>query len=145
MSDTVQFHVHGAIAEAVIDNPPVNATSASVRQGLAQAIRRSEEDPAVRALVIRCAGRTFIAGADIKEFGKPLVEPGLPAVIAMMDRATKPIIAAVHGTVLGGGFEVALACHYRIASPDAKFGFPEVKLGIVPGAGGTQRTPGATE
>jgi 3-hydroxyacyl-CoA dehydrogenase len=141
MSDTVQFHVHGAIAEAVIDNPPVNATSASVRQGLAQAIRRSEEDPAVRALVIRCAGRTFIAGADIKEFGKPLVEPGLPAVIAMMDRATKPIIAAVHGTVLGGGFEVALACHYRIASPDAKFGFPEVKLGIVPGAGGTQRTP----
>jgi 3-hydroxyacyl-CoA dehydrogenase len=141
MSDTVQFHVHGAIAEAVIDNPPVNATSASVRQGLAQAIRRSEEDPAVRALVIRCAGRTFIAGADIKEFGKPLVEPGLPAVIAMMDCATKPIIAAVHGTVLGGGFEVALACHYRIASPDAKFGFPEVKLGIVPGAGGTQRTP----
>ena len=141
MSDTVQFHVHGAIAEAVIDNPPVNATSASVRQGLAQAIRRSEEDPAVRALVIRCAGRTFIAGADIKEFGKPLVEPGLPAVIAMMDCATKPIIATVHGTVLGGGFEVALACHYRIASPDAKFGFPEVKLGIVPGAGGTQRTP----
>ncbi|HUD90351.1 3-hydroxyacyl-CoA dehydrogenase NAD-binding domain-containing protein [Sphingobium sp.] len=141
MSDTVQFAVHGAIAEAVIDNPPVNATSASVRQGLAEAIRRTEADPAIHALVVRCAGKTFIAGADIREFGKPLVEPGLPDVIAMMDRATKPIIAAVHGTVLGGGFEVALACHYRIALPDTKFGFPEVNLGIVPGAGGTQRTP----
>ncbi len=141
MSDTVQFHVHGAVAEAVIDNPPVNATSASVRQGLAEAIRRAEEDPAIRALVIRCAGKTFIAGADIKEFGKPMAEPMLPEVIAMMDRATKPIVGALHGTVLGGGFEVALACHYRIALPDASFGFPEVKLGIVPGAGGTQRPP----
>ncbi len=140
-TEMVAFHRHGAIAEAVIDNPPVNATSAGVRQGLAEAIRRTEEDPSIRALIIRCAGKTFIAGADIREFGKPMAEPMLPDVLEMMDRATKPIIAAVHGTVLGGGFEVALACHYRIAMPDCQFGFPEVKLGIVPGAGGTQRTP----
>lgn len=141
MSETVSFHARGAIAEAVIDNPPVNATSASVRQGLAEAIRKLEGDPALSALVIRCEGKTFIAGADIKEFGKPMADPGLPEVMQMMDRATKPIIAAVHGTVLGGGFEVALACHYRIAAPGTKFGFPEVKLGLMPGGGGTQRTP----
>lgn len=141
MSDTVAYSVQGAIAEALIDNPPVNATSASVRQGLKQAIERMEADPAVKALVVRCAGKTFIAGADIKEFGRPMAEPGLPEVMAMMDAATKPIVAAVHGTVLGGGFEVALACHYRIAAPGTKFGFPEVKLGLMPGGGGTQRTP----
>lgn len=141
MSATVSFTTHGPVAEALIDNPPVNATSASVRQGLAEAIRRTEADPAIKALVIRCAGKTFIAGADIKEFDKPMVPPLLPAVIEMMDAATKPIVAAVHGTVLGGGFEVALAAHYRVAAPGTKFGFPEVKLGIVPGAGGTQRTP----
>ena len=141
MSQTVSFHTHGAIAEAVIDNPPVNATSASVRQGLAEAIRKLESDPALKALVIRCEGKTFIAGADIKEFGKPMADPGLPLVMEMMDHSTKPIIAAVHGTVLGGGLEVALACHYRIAAPGTKFGFPEVKLGLMPGGGGTQRTP----
>ncbi|NIJ18063.1 3-hydroxyacyl-CoA dehydrogenase NAD-binding domain-containing protein [Sphingobium vermicomposti] len=141
MSDTVAYSVQGAIAQALIDNPPVNATSASVRQGLARAIEAMEADPAVKALVVRCVGKTFIAGADIKEFGKPMADPGLPQVMAMMDRATKPIVAAVHGTVLGGGFEVALACHYRIAARDTKFGFPEVKLGLMPGGGGTQRTP----
>lgn len=141
MSEAVTYAVHGAIAEAVIDYPPVNATSASVRQGLAEAIRRCEQDNAIKALVIRCAGKTFIAGADITEFGKPMVPPLLPEVIAMMDAATKPIIAALHGTVLGGGLEVALAAHYRIALPGTAFGYPEVKLGIVPGAGGTQRTP----
>ena len=141
MSQTVSFHTHGAIAEAVIDNPPVNATSASVRQGLAEALRQLESDPALQALVIRCEGKTFIAGADIKEFGKPMADPGLPLVMEMMDHSTKPIIAAVHGTVLGGGLEVALACHYRIAAPGTKFGFPEVKLGLMPGGGGTQRTP----
>ena len=141
MSETVSFHTHGAIAEAVIDNPPVNATSASVRQGLAEAIRKLESDPGLTALVIRCEGKTFIAGADIKEFGKPMADPGLPLVMEMMDHSTKPIIAAVHGTVLGGGLEVALACHYRIAAPGTKFGFPEVKLGLMPGGGGTQRTP----
>lgn len=141
MSQTVTYSVQDGIAEALIDNPPVNATSASVRQGLAEAIRAMEADPSVKALVVRCAGKTFIAGADIKEFGKPMADPGLPEVMAMMDRASKPIIAAVHGTVLGGGFEVALACHYRIADKDTRFGFPEVKLGLMPGGGGTQRTP----
>lgn len=141
MSDIVAYSVQGAIAQALIDNPPVNATSASVRHGLSEAIKRMEADPAIKALVVRCAGKTFIAGADIKEFGKPMADPGLPEVMQMMDRATKPIIAAVHGTVLGGGFEVALACHYRIAAPGTKFGFPEVKLGLMPGGGGTQRTP----
>jgi len=141
MSETVSYNVRGDIAEALIDNPPVNATSASVRAGLARAIAAMEADPAVKALVVRCAGKTFIAGADIKEFGKPMADPGLPEVMAMMDRAAKPIVAAVHGTVLGGGFEVALACHYRIAARGTKFGFPEVKLGLMPGGGGTQRTP----
>ncbi|MCP1470340.1 3-hydroxyacyl-CoA dehydrogenase [Sphingobium sp. OAS761] len=141
MSETVAYAVNGAIAEALIDNPPVNATSASVRHGLAAAIEAMEADPSVKALVVRCAGKTFIAGADIKEFGKPMADPGLPEVMAMMDKATKPIVAAVHGTVLGGGFEVALACHYRIAAKGTKFGFPEVKLGLMPGGGGTQRTP----
>jgi len=141
MAEMVAYSVTGAIAEALIDNPPVNATSAGVRQGLAAAIARMEADPAVRALVVRCAGKTFIAGADIKEFGKPMAEPGLADVMQLMDRATKPIVAAVHGTVLGGGFEVALACHYRVAAPGTKFGFPEVKLGLIPGGGGTQRVP----
>lgn len=141
MSEMVAFTTYGPIAEALIDNPPVNAASHGVRAGLADAIRRTEADPALKALVIRCAGKTFIAGADIKEFGKPIADPGLPEVMQMMDRATKPIVAAVHGTVLGGGFEVALACHYRIAAPGTKFGFPEVKLGLMPGGGGTQRTP----
>jgi 3-hydroxyacyl-CoA dehydrogenase len=111
-----------------------------VRQGLAAAIRSMEADPAIKALIVRCAGKTFIAGADIKEFGKPMADPGLPEVMQMMDRATKPIVAAVHGTVLGGGFEVALAAHYRIAAPGTKFGFPEVKLGLIPGGGGPQRS-----
>lgn len=141
MTEMVAYSVTGAIAEALIDNPPVNATSAGVRQGLAAAIARMEADSAVSALIVRCAGKTFIAGADIKEFGKPMAEPGLPEVMQMMDRATKPIVAAVHGTVLGGGFEVALACHYRVAAPGTKFGFPEVKLGLIPGGGGTQRVP----
>ncbi len=141
MSDIVAYAVHAGIAEVVIDNPPVNATSYGVRAGLADALLRFEADEQALAMVIRCAGRTFVAGADIKEFGRPMAPPMLPEVLASMDRAIKPIIAAVHGTVLGGGFEVALAAHYRIATPDARFGFPEVKLGLLPGGGGTQRTP----
>jgi 3-hydroxyacyl-CoA dehydrogenase len=141
MTEMVSFHAEGAIAEVVIDNPPVNATSAGVRIGLSQAFDRFEADPALKALVLRCAGTTFVAGADIKEFGKPMAEPVLPKVLAQLDGLTKPVIAAVHGTVLGGGFELALACHYRIADAAARFGFPEVKLGLLPGGGGTQRTP----
>jgi 3-hydroxyacyl-CoA dehydrogenase len=141
MNAMVTFTKQGPIAEALVDNPPVNATSAGVRQGLVDAMQQFNADPDLKVLVIRCAGRTFIAGADIKEFGKPMVGPNLTEAIAMLDAAEKPVIAAVHGTVLGGGFEVALACHYRIANPATRFGFPEVKLGLLPGAGGTQRTP----
>ncbi|MDD3799897.1 MAG: enoyl-CoA hydratase/isomerase family protein, partial [Novosphingobium sp.] len=141
MSQMVTYSTDGAIAEAVIDNPPVNATSAGVRKGVAEAVAAFNADPALKVMVLRCAGKTFIAGADIKEFGRPPEPPGLTEVIAMLDKSEKPIVAAVHGTVLGGGFEVALACHYRIADPAARFGFPEVKLGLMPGGGGTQRTP----
>ena len=141
MSDMVSYAVRDGIAEAVIDNPPVNALSAGVRAGLADALARFAADDEAQALVLRCAGKTFVAGADIKEFGKPMAEPVFPAVLRMMDAATKPIVAAIHGTVLGGGFELALGAHYRIADTAARFGFPEVKLGLMPGAGGTQRVP----
>lgn len=144
LSETVTLSIHGDIAEALVDNPPVNAMSASVRAGVAEAIQRVEKDPALKALVIRFAGKTFSAGADITEFGKPMARPMLPEVLAMMDAATKPIVAAMHGTALGGGLELAVAAHYRIAAPTTRFGYPEVKLGVVPGGGGTQRTPRIT-
>ncbi|HET8613215.1 MAG TPA: 3-hydroxyacyl-CoA dehydrogenase NAD-binding domain-containing protein [Sphingomonas sp.] len=141
MAGSVSFEVHGLLAEAVIDHPPVNAASHGVRAGLLAAIERFEGDEALDVLLIRCAGRTFMAGADLKEFGKPMGEPTLPALLARIDRASKPVIAAIHGAALGGGLELALACHYRIADKTARLGFPEVKLGLLPGAGGTQRTP----
>jgi 3-hydroxyacyl-CoA dehydrogenase len=139
MNDPVSYQVHDGIVDVLIDNPPVNATSHSVRVGLDAAVRRFNADIAAKVMVIRCVGKTFVAGADIKEFGRPALPPSLPDVLNTIDRSAKPIVAAVHGTVLGGGFEVALACHYRVAAPDARFGFPEVKLGLIPGAGGTQR------
>ena len=132
---------HGDILVIVSDNPPVNALGAGVRQGLEAAIREGAADEGVAAMVIRCDGRTFFAGADITEFGKPMQEPGLPAVVDMIEASDKPIVAAIHGTALGGGCEVALGCHYRVAVPSAKLGVPEVKLGLLPGAGGTQRLP----
>ena len=141
MTEMVAFHVRGAIAEVVIDNPPVNATSGGVRVGLAEAIDRFAADPALKVMLLRCAGRTFVAGADIREFGRPMIDPTLPVLLAKLDAVDKPVVAAVHGTVLGGGFELALACHYRIADKTTRFGFPEVTLGLLPGAGGTQRTP----
>lgn len=123
------------------DNPPVNALSAPVRQGLVEAIAEAGHDDAVKAVVIRCEGQTFFAGADISEFSKPPIEPLLPAVVETIEACPKPVVAAVHGTALGGGCELAISCHYRIATPSAQFGFPEVKLGLLPGAGGTQRLP----
>ena len=129
------------VALIEIDNPPVNATSQAVRAGLLAAIHEVDRNPQIEAVVIACAGRTFVAGADIREFGQPPREPHLPDVIDAIEACSKPVVAAVHGTALGGGCEIALACHARIADPGASFGLPEVKLGLVPGAGGTQRLP----
>ncbi len=133
--------LEGGIAVLTLDSPPVNALSAAVRSGIAAGIARAASDPSVEAIVLICAGRTFIAGADITEFGKPMQEPSLHAVIDAIEASTKPVIAAIHGTALGGGLETALACHFRVAVPSARLGLPEVKLGLLPGAGGTQRLP----
>ena len=131
----------GDIAVVTINSPPVNALSADVRNGLRDGVGQAAADPAVKATVVICAGRTFIAGADIAEFGKPPKGATLPELQSTLEGGPKPIIAAVHGTALGGGFEMALMCHYRVAVPSAKFGLPEIKLGLMPGAGGTQRLP----
>ncbi|MGK9051717.1 3-hydroxyacyl-CoA dehydrogenase NAD-binding domain-containing protein [Neorhizobium petrolearium] len=129
------------ILVVTIDNAPVNATSADVRTGLERALSHAEAAADVTGVVITGAGKTFIGGADIKEFGKPAVEPTLPAVIEKIEALSKPVVAALNGVALGGGLELALSCHYRVASAAAQVGLPEVKLGIVPGAGGTQRLP----
>lgn len=130
-----------AVAVVTIDNPPVNAASAAVRAGLVAAVAETEADPDVRAVVLTCTGRTFVAGADIAEFGRPASPPLLPEVVAALEDASKPWVAGIHGTALGGGLELALGCHYRIATADARLGLPEVTLGLIPGAGGTVRLP----
>lgn len=131
----------GEVLVVTSNNPPVNALGQAVRAGLADAMAEAAGDDAIQAVVICCEGRTFFAGADITEFGKPPVGPSLPEVIDAIEASSKPVVAAIHGTALGGGLEVALGCHYRIAVASAKLGLPEVKLGILPGAGGTQRLP----
>jgi len=140
MSDVVNYVTDRNVGVITVDNPPVNALSQAVRQGLLDAIRVAASDK-TEAVIIHCAGRTFIAGADIKEFGKPHAEPLLPDLLNEIEASEKIVVAALHGTALGGGFETALACHYRIALASAKVGLPEVKLGLLPGAGGTQRVP----
>jgi 3-hydroxyacyl-CoA dehydrogenase len=132
---------HGDVLIILSNNPPVNALSTPVRQGLVDAIAEAEGDSSVNAVVIACEGQTFFAGADITEFGKPPQQPWLPMVVDTIENCSKPVVAAVFGTALGGGLEVALACHYRVAVPTTKLGTPEVKLGLLPGAGGTQRLP----
>jgi 3-hydroxyacyl-CoA dehydrogenase len=132
---------HGDVLIVLSNNPPVNALSTPVRQGLVDAIAAAEADDSVKAVVIACEGQTFFAGADITEFGKPPQQPWLPAVVDTIENCSKPVVAAIHGTALGGGLEVALGCHYRVADKSAKLGTPEVKLGLLPGAGGTQRLP----
>jgi len=141
MSEPVTYSIESGIGLIRIDNPPVNALSQPVRQGLATAITALAASSKAQAIVLYCAGRTFIAGADISEFDQPPRAPFLGTVLDLLDSMSKPVVAAIHGTALGGGLETALACHYRCAVPSAKVGLPEVKLGILPGAGGTQRLP----
>lgn len=140
MSDVVSYEVIGNVGVISVNSPPVNALSQPVREGILNALTAAQNDDS-EAIVLICDGRTFIAGADITEFGKPPKPPGLPESLAAMENSSKPVVAAIHGTALGGGFEVALACHYRCAVPTAKVGLPEVNLGLLPGAGGTQRVP----
>jgi len=128
------------VAVVTMENPPVNALKHELRAGLIEALKQIK-DPAIKAVVLTGAGRAFSAGADISEFGKPLQPPGLHEVIAAIEATPKPVVAAIHGTALGGGLELALACHYRVADRGARVGLPEIKLGILPGAGGTQRLP----
>ncbi|AXL51435.1 3-hydroxyacyl-CoA dehydrogenase [Paraburkholderia caffeinilytica] len=140
-AEVVTRELRGKVLLVTIDHAPVNALSADVRRGLLAAIEAADADKAVEAVLIVGAGRNFIAGADIREFGKPPVPPSLPDVCNRIEACTKPVVAAIHGAALGGGLEVALAAHYRLAVDGAKLGLPEVQLGLLPGAGGTQRTP----
>ena len=141
MSNVSKFSVTNGVGIIEIDSPPVNALSIHVRKGIIAGLEQAWADDKVEAIVIICAGRTFFAGADIKEFGKPPMAPGLSEVLQTMEESSKPVIAAIHGTALGGGLELALHCNFRVAVASAKMGLPEVKLGILPGAGGTQRLP----
>lgn len=143
MSEVVKLERHDEVGIVTVNSPPVNALSAAVRGGILECIKAAVADPAIKGIVLTCAGRTFIAGADITEFGKPPKPPALNDVLAEIENSPKPVIAAIHGTALGGGLEVALACHFRVAVKEAKLGLPEVKLGLLPGAGGTQRLPRA--
>jgi 3-hydroxyacyl-CoA dehydrogenase len=136
-----KFEKRGDVGVIWIDNPPVNAMSVGVRKVIVDGVAQLERDPQLQAGVLACEGRTFIAGADITEFGKPALSPSVGDAIEAIERCPKPIVAAIHGTALGGGLESALACHYRVALASAQVGLPEVKLGILPGAGGTQRLP----
>ena len=144
LTQSVRLDRDGEIAVITIDNPPVNALSFHVRQGIYDGMNAAAADDTVEAVVLICAGRTFIAGADITEFSKPPVPPSLQGAQDAMENCTKPVVAAVHGTALGGGLEVAMCAHFRVSAPGAKFGLPEVKLGLLPGAGGTQRLPRVT-
>ena len=133
--------IEGDVAVLTLNSPPVNALSQAVREGILNGVNSAVANPAVKAVVLICDGKTFIAGADITEFGKPPRAPGLKEAQDAIENASKPVVAAIHGTALGGGLEVALCCHYRVAVPSAKCGLPEVNLGLLPGAGGTQRLP----
>ncbi|MDH3642118.1 MAG: 3-hydroxyacyl-CoA dehydrogenase NAD-binding domain-containing protein [Gammaproteobacteria bacterium] len=141
MKGTVHYETRGNVALLTIDNPPVNPLSSGVRQGLSDGITQALGDDAVQAIVLTGAGRAFIAGADISEFGGKAEGPSLHDCLNTMDASSKPIVAAINGTAFGGGLEVALCCHYRVIAPAAPVGLPEVKLGLLPGAGGTQRLP----
>lgn len=144
MTPAVSLEKKDELGILAIDNPPVNALGVDVRKGLFEGVAMAVKDDGIKAVIIICRGRTFCAGADIREFGKPMQAPFLPDVLDAIENAPKPVIAAVHGTAFGGGLETALASHFRIAVKSASFGLPEVKLGLLPGAGGTQRLPRVT-
>ena len=135
----VSLQKEGSVSVITIDNPPVNALSNAVRAGIVECIDAAAADATTHAILLICAGRTFIAGADIREFNSPPDEPYLGDVVARIESQSKPVVAAIHGTALGGGLEVAMACHYRLADAAASVGLPEVNLGLLPGASGTQR------
>src|SRR5581483_8641182 len=137
----VRLERAGDVGLILIDNPPVNASSVAVRRGLTNAVAQLVADPGLHAGVIAAEGRTFVAGADIREFNQPPQDPPLLQVSQAIEDSPKPIVAALHGTALGGGFELALACHARVIAPNGVVGLPEVKLGLIPGAGGTARVP----
>ena len=140
---SARYELHGDVAVITMDNPPVNGLGFELRRGIADGLARALGDDAVRAIVLTGAGKAFSGGADIREFNSPkaLAEPNLGTLIASLERATKPVVAAIHSVAMGGGLELALGCHYRVATPGAQIALPEVKLGILPGAGGTQRLP----
>lgn len=141
LSQSVEYEIRGSVALLWVKNPPVNALSSHVRQGLSDGIKKALDSSEVKSIILICRGRTFIAGADIKEFGQASRGPDMNQTLRSMEQSSKPIIAAIHGTAFGGGLEFSMACHYRIAVATAQCGQPEVKIGIIPGAGGTQRLP----
>src|SRR5256885_11400763 len=141
LDNPVSLRRDGNVAIITVDNPPVNALRHGVRKGLAECFAQARDDVSVEAIVLAGAGRTFVAGADITEFGKPSQPPGLMDVISLIDDIKKPTVAAVHGTPLGGGLELTMGCHFRVAAAGTRLGLPEIKLGLIPGAGGTQRLP----
>nr|MBP6646750.1 enoyl-CoA hydratase/isomerase family protein [Burkholderiaceae bacterium] len=142
---TAEYKVHGTVAVISLNNPPVNGLGLTTRQGITDGLEKANADAAVKAIVITGAGKAFSGGADIKEFGSPkaLQEPNLLSVITAVENSAKPVVAAIHSVAMGGGLELSLGCHYRIAAPGASIALPEVKLGLIPGAGGTQRLPRA--
>ncbi|MBC7649242.1 MAG: enoyl-CoA hydratase/isomerase family protein, partial [Vitreoscilla sp.] len=142
---TTLYEVHGTVAVITLNNPPVNGLGYSTRVSIADNLQKANADAAIKSIVITGAGTAFSGGADIKEFGSPkaLAEPNLLSVILAIENSSKPVVAAVHSVCMGGGLELALGCHYRIAAPGCAVALPEVKLGLIPGAGGTQRLPRA--
>ena len=141
MAEVINLSIEEDLAIISFNNPPVNSLGLAVRKGLVEALNAAENNVNVRAIILIGEGSTFPAGADIKEFGHPPQEPHLPAICDKIEKTRKPVISALHGTALGGGLEIALSSHYRIASEKTKIGLPEVHLGLLPGAGGTQRLP----